>query len=358
MLLKSSRNLSTRTKRGSILQIHNNQSMTKTSLTNSLLKTSPSHKKRRVIGRQRRTPENGVISTKSLGTTLMNVTQNSHWWSRSKTRRSSTQNPDYEKSDSENTGKRQIIDVDPTTIVATATIQLEEPTDLEEGECLFHSQMWVKGTPLHFIVDRRSQKNLISVEVIKLLGLSTTPHPQPYNIRWLHQGRDLHVSQQCRLSYDIQPFKDEVLCDVSPLYVCDVLLGQPYMWKRHVVYESRPRSVIVSLGDHLYRIPKVVLNIDPPKTCHKVVSHTSKFSFFTIYSKGEQKDTATTTASAQAPSIQQKQVNKIVAKCKYSFYTREYHVSKLVKNIQSFQPYARDSLPKTKEYDVSSKASS
>jgi hypothetical protein len=152
-------------------------------------------------------------------------------------------NPDS-KSDSENTDRRQIIDADPTAIVVTATIQPEEPTDPEEGEHLFHSQMWVKGTPLHFIVDSGSQKNLISAEVVKQLGLSTTPHPQPYNIGWLHQGRDLCVSQQCRLSYDIQPFKDEVLCDVSPLDVCDVLLGQPYMWKCHVIYESRP---VVSL---------------------------------------------------------------------------------------------------------------
>jgi hypothetical protein len=43
------------------------------------------------------------------------------------------------ESDSENTGKRQIIDVDPTAIFATTTIQPEEPTDLEEGECLFNS---------------------------------------------------------------------------------------------------------------------------------------------------------------------------------------------------------------------------
>jgi hypothetical protein len=105
-------------------------------------------------------------------------------------------NPDS-KSDSENTGKRQIIDVDPTAIVATAAIQPEEPTDPEEGERLFHSQMWVNGTPLHFIVDSGSQKNLISAEVVKQLGLSTTPHPHPYNIGWLRQGRDLHVSQQC-----------------------------------------------------------------------------------------------------------------------------------------------------------------
>jgi hypothetical protein len=92
--------------------------------------------------------------------------------------------------------------------------------------------------------------------------------------------------------------------------------------RHHVVYESRPRSVIVSLGGHLYRIPEVVLTIVPPKKCRKVVSHTTKFSFFTICSKGEQKDTATTTASAQAPSIQQKQVDKIVEKCKDSFCTK------------------------------------
>jgi hypothetical protein len=111
-------------------------------------------------------------------------------------------NPDSE-SDYENIGKRQIIDAHPTVIVATTTIQPEEPIDLEEGEHLFHSQMWVKGTPLHFIVDKGSQKNLISTKVVKQLGLSTTPHPQPYNIGWLRQGRDLRVNQQCRLSYDI-----------------------------------------------------------------------------------------------------------------------------------------------------------
>ena len=73
-------------------------------------------------------------------------------------------NPDSE-SDSENTDKGQIIDADPTVIVATAAIQPEESTDPEEGELLFHSHMWVKGTPLHFIVDSWSHKNL--EEVIK-----------------------------------------------------------------------------------------------------------------------------------------------------------------------------------------------
>jgi hypothetical protein len=95
-------------------------------------------------------------------------------------------------------------------------------------------------------------------------------------------------------------------CDVSPLDAYDVVLGQPYMWQRHVVYESQPLSVIITLGVQLYRIPEVVLTTVPPKNSCKVISHTAKFILFTICSKDAQKATTTTTTST--PSIQQKQM--------------------------------------------------
>jgi hypothetical protein len=49
-------------------------------------------------------------------------------------------NPDSE-SDSKNTGRRQIIGVDPTSTISTTKIQSEELEDLEEGKHLFHSHM-------------------------------------------------------------------------------------------------------------------------------------------------------------------------------------------------------------------------
>jgi hypothetical protein len=100
-------------------------------------------------------------------------------------------------SESEPEMGRRIIDVEPSATVATTKLQPSEPDEPEEGESLFYSQMWVKGTPLHFIVDSSIQKNLISAEVVKRLALPTTLHPQPYTIGWLHQGSDLRVSQQC-----------------------------------------------------------------------------------------------------------------------------------------------------------------
>jgi hypothetical protein len=130
-------------------------------------------------------------------------------------------------------------------------IQKKELEDPKEAERLVHSHMWVKGPLLQFIVDSGSHNNLISVEVMKLLGFPTTTHPQPYTIGWLHQGQDLRVSQQFCLPYNIKPFTDEVLCDIAPLDVFDVLLGQPYLCKRNVVYESRPGPVIITLGNKL-----------------------------------------------------------------------------------------------------------
>jgi hypothetical protein len=72
---------------------------------------------------------------------------------------------------SQNQKRETIIDVEPSAIVTTTKIQPSEPDEPKEGENLFHSQMWVKGIPLHFIIDSGSQKNLISVEVVKKLSL-------------------------------------------------------------------------------------------------------------------------------------------------------------------------------------------
>jgi hypothetical protein len=69
------------------------------------------------------------------------------------------------------------------------------------------------------------------------------------------------------MSYGIKPFKDEVVFDVAPLEVYDVLLGQPYMWKCHDIYKSWPHNVIVILGGQLYKVPEVA-----PSTATSLIS--------------------------------------------------------------------------------------
>jgi hypothetical protein len=132
------------------------------------------------------------------------------------------------------------------------------------------------------------------------------------------------------------------------------------MWKCHVVYESRPRSVVITLGGQLYKIPEVVLTIVPPKQCRKVISHTAKFSLFRVCSKDAQKATPTTAAST--PSIQQKQIveekedivsspTMVPTQC-----LNKPRYNRLVEQIQPCQQQVSGSLPQTKQRNFSSKA--
>ena len=176
--------------------------------------------------------------------------------------------------------------------------------------------MLVKGTLLHIIIHRGIQKNLISAEVVKHLTMWTMLHSQIYTIGWLLQGSDIRVSQPYRLSYDIKPLKDKVLCDVSPLEFCDVLLGQPYLWKHHVVYESRPHNVIITLNRKLYKILEVVppsdISLISAKKCRKVISYMRKFVFFVIISQNKRKIATTSRVSSADLSTQHKQLDKVM----------------------------------------------
>jgi hypothetical protein len=75
------------------------------------------------------------------------------------------------------------------------------------------------------------------------------------------------------------------------------------LWKCHVLYESRPRSFIITLGRQLYRIPEVASPTDvsliSAKQCSKVISHIEKFVLFVICAHSKYKVVATSMASTQ-----------------------------------------------------------
>jgi hypothetical protein len=142
------------------------------------------------------------------------------------------------------------------------------------------------------------------------LNIKTIPHPQPYTINFLNHRWDICISKQCHLHYIIKPFKYEVFYYVSPVEVCVVLLGKPYMWKNHVFHEFRPHSPIITWGHQLYRVtevvPTIVVSFIFVKHCIKVVFQTWIFVLFMARSIGEQKFTATAKTFAWDLTTQQK----------------------------------------------------
>jgi hypothetical protein len=95
------------------------------------------------------------------------------------------------------------------------------------------------------------------------------------------------------------------------------------MWKFHVVYEYRPRSFIITLGDQLYRVPEAVPNnavsLISVKQCRKVVSQTKRFFLCMLRSEGGWKVIATAKTFARGLSTQQQHVDRIVEEYKDIF---------------------------------------
>ena len=81
-------------------------------------------------------------------------------------------------------------------------------------------------------MDNCSEKNLVSKDLVKKLGLLTTPHPQPYNVIWMKDGKEVRITHQCKLTYFTNHFEHELLCDVALLSVADSIFRKPYLWDR------------------------------------------------------------------------------------------------------------------------------
>ena len=77
------------------------------------------------------------------------------------------------------------------------------------------------------------------------------------------------------------------------------------------MYESRPRAVIISLDNSLYRIPEVApptaTSLITAKKGSKLISQTRKFIFCLVRSQSKGKTVATSMTPAKGSSTQQQQ---------------------------------------------------
>jgi len=75
--------------------------------------------------------------------------------------------------------------------------------------------------------------------MVDKLKLSVSPHPSPYTIQWLNQGKGIQVSSHCLISLSIgKNYKDRLWCDVIPMDTCHVL-GRPWLFDRRVIYDGQ-----------------------------------------------------------------------------------------------------------------------
>ena len=97
----------------------------------------------------------------------------------------------------------------------------------------------VKDCRVHTIIDGGSCNNLVNVEVVKKLGLTTREHPHPYHIQWFNNSGKFKVTKTARVHFSIGSYHDFANFDVVSMDACSLLLGRPWEFDTDAIHHGR-----------------------------------------------------------------------------------------------------------------------
>jgi hypothetical protein len=165
------------------------------------------------------------------------------------------------------------------------------PNQKKQSE-IFHVRVIVKHTKIDTLFDSGSQVNLIFEEIVKKLGLNTTPHVKPYPLGWVCEDAKLQVMKQCKIRFAItSKFFDEVELDVVPLDICDIVLGSPYIFENKSIFyrEEKKYHLFKDVIEYIVRAHCIKTNISLVGTgqMKRLVSASKYFVLMMVKKKEE-----------------------------------------------------------------------
>ncbi|CAD5164438.1 unnamed protein product, partial [Musa acuminata subsp. malaccensis] len=123
------------------------------------------------------------------------------------------------------------------------SLQNENDEHGEQRENLFHTHCLIANKLCNVIVDSGSCTNVASTLLVEKLKLPTIKHSKPYKLQWLNDSGVVKVNRQVLISFSIGRYKDEVWCDVVPMYAIHMLLGRPWQYDRRENEDLFPEEV-------------------------------------------------------------------------------------------------------------------
>ncbi|KAD4889457.1 hypothetical protein E3N88_21530 [Mikania micrantha] len=126
------------------------------------------------------------------------------------------------------------------TLVIRRAMNIIPTKDMNpQREAIFHTRCTISQRVCTVIIDGGSCTNVASQTLVTKLDLTPQPHPAPYVIQWLNQGKGIRVSHRVLLCLSIgKSYADEIWCDVIPMDACHVLLGRPWQFDRRVIHDG------------------------------------------------------------------------------------------------------------------------
>nr|CAD1840612.1 unnamed protein product [Ananas comosus var. bracteatus] len=183
--------------------------------------------------------------------------------------------------------RRTIVDTSLSLMAMLKETSLCPSNPTDKREELFTFRVQVKNKVTDAIIDPSSQKNLISENLVQRLGLSTTPHPHPYPLGWINNNIEMKIDRQCKVKFAVTDvYIDEMLCEVVPLNICNLIFGSPYLWDRDATFFRRPQQYqfIKDGQKFVFTIEPLSTTIDLVTTCQakRMINACQKFVLLVI----------------------------------------------------------------------------
>jgi len=119
--------------------------------------------------------------------------------------------------------------------------KVQQPEKLQRHS-LFQIFFVINNRRARVIIYGGSCNSLVSLDLVKKLGLTTRQHPHPYNLQWFNDAGKAKVTQTCRVSFSIGSYSDYADCDVVPMEACSLLLGRPWEFDNDAIHHGRSNT--------------------------------------------------------------------------------------------------------------------
>jgi hypothetical protein len=114
----------------------------------------------------------------------------------------------------------------------------------------------IKDCRVHTIIDGGSCNNLVNVEVVKKLSLTTQEHPHPYHIQCFNNNGKVKVTKTARIHFSIGSYYDFANFDVVPMDACSLLLGHPWEFDTDAIHYGRSNKyTLMHKGKKIMLLP-------------------------------------------------------------------------------------------------------
>jgi hypothetical protein len=90
------------------------------------------------------------------------------------------------------------------------------------------------------------------------MNLKCIPHPSPYQVSWLQKGQQVTVTKKCLLSFYLNKFTGQGLCDLVEMDECHVLLGRLWLFDRNILHDGMENMYKFNKDGEHYRLGPMV----------------------------------------------------------------------------------------------------